>query len=479
MKRLTMSAGLLAAAQVGSQLIGLVMLVLVSRRIGPTYLGAYAFSYNIVAFVGLATTIGLPVLGMRDVGHSPSSRHRVLIDTVTARVLLALLLGGLLVVTSPWIASSPASQVLLPILAVKLIIDALTFDWYLQGTNRHAVVAASRITGQVAYAAVLLPLLASGLTGARHYVIANLAGLAVTAGIMLVLVVRDVGMVVRDAGPFLGRIHMRPVRERVMRSMPFLWWIALTQIYYSTDLILVAYLAGDRKAGLYAAASKLPLSVIGVASLWFTVSMPETARLHSTEQTAAIRRQARVAATTAIVAGLPFVLLGPLFATNIVVTLFGTKFAGSGPALAILSVSVAVSFVQIVVTSVVMGAGRERPYVRAMSIGAAANVVLNLLLIPLLGIVGAAISTLAAESIVLIAGIGQISHVIGHMDVRWRSVAEAAVATGVAGGTALFVRHDAGFFAATLSAIAVYTLVLCIRTIHNTHWLHDWLGNVQ
>ena len=150
---------MLAAAQVGGQLIGLAMLAIVSRLIGPSYLGAYAFSYNIVTYVGLAATIGLPVLGMRDVSQSGSDRRRILIDTITARVLLALILGGALVVMSPWIAPSFASSVLLPILAIKLLIDALTFDWYLQGIGRHSVVALSRFVGQIADAAPSIPLI--------------------------------------------------------------------------------------------------------------------------------------------------------------------------------------------------------------------------------------------------------------------------------------------------------------------------------
>jgi O-antigen/teichoic acid export membrane protein len=471
-RHLSISAATLAAAQVGGQIIGLAMLVIVSRQIGPTYLGAYAVSYNIVAYVGLATTIGLPVIGMRDVSGADADRRNVLVETATTRVLLSLFFGAALIAIAPWITSSHATQVLLSILALKLITEALTFDWYLQGRNRHSVVAASRFIGQVAYAVVLIPLLAGGLRGARHYAIANIAGLAVTAGIMIALVVQDVGL------PF-GKVSFTQLRQRVRRSTPFLWWIALTQVYYSTDLILVGYFAGNHQAGLYAAASKLPLSVIAVASLWFAVSMPETARLHSIEGTTAIRRQTRVASTTAVVVGVPFVLLGPLFATDISTTIFGPKFAGSGPALAILSASVAISLLQIVVTSVVMGAGRERSYVRVMAIGAAANVVLNLILIPTLGIVGAAISTIAAESIVLIAGIGQISHVIGRMDVRWRSVGEAAITTGVAGGIALLVRQEVGFFAASLSAIAVYTLTITVRTMRGPHWLNAWLGNVS
>lgn len=472
MRHLSISAATLAAAQVGGQIIGLAMLVIVSRQIGPTYLGAYAVSYNIVAYVGLATTIGLPVIGMRDVIGAETNRRKVLAETATTRVLLSLFFGAALIATAPWLTSSHATQVLLSILALKLVTDALTFDWYLQGRNRHSVVAASRFIGQIAYAVVLIPLLAGGLIGARHYAIANIAGLAVTAGLMIALVTQDVGL------PF-GKVSFTQLRQRVRRSTPFLWWIALTQVYYSTDLILVGFLAGNHQAGLYAAASKLPLSVIALASLWFTVSMPETARLHSIEGTAAIRRQTRVASTTAVVVGVPFVLLGPLFATEISTTLFGPKFDGSGPALAILSASVAVSLLQIVVTSVVMGAGRERSYVRVMAIGAAANVVLNLILIPTLGIVGAAISTIVAEGIVLIAGLGQISQVIGRVDVRWRSVADAAVVTCIAGVIALIVRRDAGFATAALSAVTVYAVTIVFRSAREPHWLSDWLGNVQ
>jgi O-antigen/teichoic acid export membrane protein len=469
-KRLLSSVSLLAAAQVGSQLIGLVMLAVVSRRIGPAYLGAYAFSYTIVVDVGLAATVGLPVLGMRDVSQPETDRRRVLVDTATARILLAVILGGALVLMSPWIAPSHASRVLIPILAIKLLIDALTFDWYLQGTGRHAGVAASRFIGQIVFAAALLPLLAGGLIGTWHYAVANLIGLAVTTSIIFLLAFRDIGL------PF-GAVSIRPIRQRLARSTPFVWWIALTQIYYSTDLILVTYLAGDRKAGLYAAASKLPLSVIGVAALWFTVSMPEIARLHSTKQTDVIRRQFRVAATTAIVAGLPFILLGPLFATDIATTLFGAKFAGAGPALAILSASVAVSLLQIVVTSVVMGAGRERPYVRAMSLGAAANVGLNLLLIPMIGIIGASVSTIVAESMVLLAGIGQIMPIIGRLEVRWRAIGEATALACAAGLTALLIRHDAGFLIGACSAVAVYVSVIVVRTMRDPRWVSGWLGD--
>jgi O-antigen/teichoic acid export membrane protein len=469
-KRLGIGAGMLAAAQVGGQLIGLVMLALVTRRIGPAFLGAYAFSYNIVAYVGLAATVGLPILGMRDVSQAKHDRRRVLVDTVGARVILALLLGTTLVALSRWLAPSAASSVLLPILAIKLLIDALTFDWYLQGEGRHAVVAASRFIGQIAYAFALLPLLAGGLTGTRHYVIANLLGLAVTALVMLLLAVRDVGL--RFEAPSIIQI-----RQRVRQSAPFLWWVALTQVYYSTDLILVAYLAGDRQAGLYAAASKLPLSVIGVASMWFTVSMPETARLHLTGQINSIRDQSRVAATTAIVVGLPFVVLGPIFATDIATTLFGPRFAASGTALAILLASVAVSLLQIVVTSIVMGAGRERPYVRAMSLGAAANVALNLILIPSLGIVGAAISTIASESIVLVAGVVQMLHVTGRLDVRWRSVRDASATAAIAATCALFLRREAGFGAAAVGAIAVYSIAIGARTLRDPRWLNAWIGN--
>jgi O-antigen/teichoic acid export membrane protein len=251
----------------------------------------------------------------------------------------------------------------------------------------------------------------------------------------------------------------------------------LTAVYYSTDLILVGYLRGNRDAGLYAAASKLPLSVIAVAALWFTVAMPETARLSSSGLRDRIQQQTRVTATTAMVVGLPFVVLGPLFATDIATIVFGRRFTDAGAPLAILSASVAISLVQIVVTSVVIGAGRERPYVRAMSFGAGANVLLNLALIPTLGIVGAALATVVAETIVLIAGFRQLRHIIDHFDVKRQSVVEAGAVTIVAAAAALIARHELGFAAAVVSASAVYAGVISVCTLRNRGWLSAWLGN--
>src|SRR5204863_7633182 len=126
---------------VGGQIIGLAMLVIVSREIGPSWLSAYAFCYSVVGYVGLAATVGLPVLGMRDLSQPSTDRRRLLIDTATARITLALILGLILVGISPWVAPTFASRALLPIVAIQLLIDALTFDWYLQGVGRHSIVA--------------------------------------------------------------------------------------------------------------------------------------------------------------------------------------------------------------------------------------------------------------------------------------------------------------------------------------------------
>ena len=125
----------------------------------------------------------------------------------------------------------------------------------------------------------------------------------------------------------------------------------------------------------------------------------------------------------------------------------------------------------------VIGAGRERPYVRAMSVGAAMNVGLNLILIPRLGIIGAAISTLVSETLVLMAGITQMIHVTGHLEVRWRAIRQAGATAGVAGSVALLLRHEAGFVAAALGAIVVYAAVIAFRTARDPRWLNAWLEN--
>jgi O-antigen/teichoic acid export membrane protein len=100
---------------------------------------------------------------------------------------------------------------------------------------------------------------------------------------------------------------------------------------------------------------------------------------------------------------LPLALSVSLFAAEIAVPLFGPGFAPTADALRILIWYALVSMIANVFAQALMVQNRQRSLLGIRAAGLAGNIALNLVLIPRLGVAGAALASLTAESVVLVA----------------------------------------------------------------------------
>jgi O-antigen/teichoic acid export membrane protein len=97
----------------------------------------------------------------------------------------------------------------------------------------------------------------------------------------------------------------------------------------------------------------------------------------------------------------PVAIAGSFAAEPAVTVLFGAAYAAGGTPLAVLLWSVVLAFLSSTVSYALAAAGRGWLLTTASAAGATVNVVLNLLLIPEFGMLGAAAATVAAEATVL------------------------------------------------------------------------------
>jgi O-antigen/teichoic acid export membrane protein len=93
----------------------------------------------------------------------------------------------------------------------------------------------------------------------------------------------------------------------------------------------------------------------------------------------------------AVAAGAPFIMQG----------LFGGAFVPAAPVLRLLAAGFVVVFPLQVMHAVAISVNAERLLVRAAIVGCVANVLVNFVLIPRWGMIGAAVATVASESLSL------------------------------------------------------------------------------
>ena len=182
-------------------------------------------------------------------------------------------------------------------------------------------------------------------------------------------------------------------KELLLFSLPLLAVGMLNHVVMWTDTLMLGYFMVVADVGLYNAAlplANLPLVVLSAATFLY---FPLMSQLYAKNQMDEIKRSYVVLTKWIFSATLPIFLIVVLFPEATLNILFGSRYIGAAFALQILSLGF---FIHTILGSnaiTLVAIGDTRFVVWSLLIALIINIALNIILIPPLGIVGAAIAT--------------------------------------------------------------------------------------
>jgi O-antigen/teichoic acid export membrane protein len=387
--------------QAASNMLGLLITILVSiyvlRALGPAAIGQVNWVQAAISYFTILVNPGLTLVGQRELAKSPQRSGELMSLILTLQTLFALAVYGLVVVIATLDLRGPVVSLLLLIQGVGLFLSALNAGWLLQANER--MVAPS--LASLAFNALQLPVLLFFIHRPDDVLLYAALGLPFT-----MMGVAFNFWYAAHRG-LLQPLHLRPTLAGAGALLREAWPLALTQsailIYFNSDTLILGFTDGDEAVGQYATAYKLMMvaAVITVA-LW-NAYFPVLARSHnsSAEATALSREYLGLLAWT----GLPIAALGWAEGRHVVELMYGAAFAASGPYFEWLCLNIAIQFLNYGITSTLVPWGYSRLQFKISASGAAANLALNAIAIPLFGPWGAIATTLAAEGLVLALGL--------------------------------------------------------------------------
>jgi len=139
--------------------------------------------------------------------------------------------------------------------------------------------------------------------------------------------------------------------------------------------------------------------------------------------------------------------------------LFGPAYRPAGTPFVILMAASAIVVVAINYTSLAMAADQERTFALSVTVASIINVLLNLLLIPVYGATGAAISTVAAELVVFLICARRVVAVIGRPPLAGRRIAGAIAATALMSDALIAIPSSTSVWLRIAAGGAVYLAV--------------------
>ena len=442
---------LLAAARIGTQVIGFAVLAIAARELGPGNLGSFQFAVSAAAYFAIPVNVGLTLTGVRDIARDPSRAREVAGEVLALQAVLAALSYGALVALTPVLAADSGSRLLMPIAGLAFVVNALSLDWVLQSLGHMGRVALSRFAGQAVFGALAPLLLVGGIAGAERLAWMTVLGLAVAAAACTALALRA-------AGTPRFTLDARRMRRRLTTSVPIGFAFVMIQVYYSIDSVMLGYLRETADVGQYAVAYRIPLALTALAGLWVQALYPHAAALFERDRDE-LRRQVGRFASMAIVLVLPLGVGATAVGHDLMPVLFGGAYDEAGTPFVLLVWAAALILVSVNFANVLLAVGDDRRYALGVTLGAVLNVALNLVLIPEHGTTGAAVATIAAEALVFAYMLVRFRSVIGPVALdRARLVRGVAAAAGLAAALAA-LSPLLGALALTAAGTAVWIVL--------------------
>jgi O-antigen/teichoic acid export membrane protein len=158
------------------------------------------------------------------------------------------------------------------------------------------------------------------------------------------------------------------------------------------DIMMTYWFVGESEAGIYSATVRI-CDMLVFAWIAINISIgPTLACLHYSGEINKLQAVATTAARVSTIAALPVILLVSLF-SQFSMSLFGADFVGSPWPLIILCVGQAIVVLTGSKTLLLVMSGEERNTAFVLGVTAILHICVSIVLIPPLGILGAAIST--------------------------------------------------------------------------------------
>jgi O-antigen/teichoic acid export membrane protein len=393
------NAGLNAA----TMLFNLVIVLILTNRLGATRYGAFAFACAFALLLVVPAVLGLPPLVTREIAAYRVRESWGAIRGVIRRTNQAVVGASTVVVAvtlivfvaTGWPHEPLRRPTMIALVLVPLVALTSLRQSAMQGFGR--VVLGRTPEGLVAPALTIVLILALALELGHRFSAAWAVGAVVAAGSIAfalgaALFRRTAPSAVRRSRPEYA------TRAWAFATLPLVLMSGISAVNDQVGVVLVGALGGARHAGIFSVASRAAALIPFFLLAAVPTLMPSIAELHTRGESERLQRLMTHAARLVFFGSLPIVLAVIVFARPLL-HVFGSDFGGGVTPLWILALGQVVNVSTGLPGTILIMIGDSSRVTRSVAVGAVTNVALGIALIPSFGATGAAIA--GASSIAL------------------------------------------------------------------------------
>ncbi len=201
-------------------------------------------------------------------------------------------------------------------------------------------------------------------------------------------------------------------KKMILFGLPLIITLFMAEVILHIDTVMITYFRNITEVALYNVASPTAHLLWFFGSSMAIVLLPLSSEIWKKKQKNLLKEGITMLYKYSIFLIFPFAILMIAFPEFILLTLFGEGYSAGGVILKIFAFSSLFFTIAQINISIISGTGNPKVNAKISAIGAGINLLLNFILVPTTGMIGAAISTLAAFLIMAMVGSIELKKIV-------------------------------------------------------------------
>lgn len=449
-----------ALLTISSFIFPLITFPYISRILSPEGIGKVSFANSVVAYFALFAQLGIPTYGVRacaKVRDNKKELSRTVQEIFVINIIMTITTYIVFGITLSCVPRLQADKQLLLIISSTMLFNAVGMDWLYRGLEKYTYITSRSILFKFIAIFLMFALIHQKSDYIAYGWICIFASSASNV-CNLINVHRYIE--IKPVGMYNFRRHLKPI-------MIFFAMSCATTIYTNLDTVMLGFIRTDMDVGYYNAAVKVKSVLLGVVTSLGTVLLPRASYYVEHHETNEFQRITRKAIDFVILIAIPLTCYFILYAQEGIMFLSGNAYMPAVlPMQIIMPTILFIGLTNIMGIQILVPLGREKIVLYSEIAGAIVDLIFNILLIPRLASIGAAIGTLMAEIVVWIVQFMALRTEIlpAYKSIQYKKILSATV-TGIVCSGWTKMLNMGNFVTLLISAVLFFGVYCAILTV--------------
>ena len=365
----------------------------VCRVIEADGIGQINFFQSIISYISLFTCLGIPMYAIREIARDRSDvvkMNRTAMEILLLHSMLTLVGYAIVAILCLTVPQIQVNIPLFLILSLTIFFTAIGCEWFYQGIEDFKYIT---IRGLIikTVSVVLLFIFVKSKTDLLYYGCYTVFGV-LGGNIFNFFRLRKY---IHRENIIFSELHIKRHVKPVLKVFSF---SVVTSIYLQLNTVLLGFLKNALAVGYFAAATKVMQMLLMMSSCLGSVMMPRASHLIAENKEDEFNRLIQKSYDFTLAIALPMTI-GLIFcAPSLITALCGVKFEHSIlPSQIIAPIILMVAISNVFGIQVLFPKGKINIVILCCGIGAVADLILNLCLIPFFSYIGTSVAYLGAE----------------------------------------------------------------------------------